>query len=392
MERFINDYVEYASGLSASPKKFHRMMAYAMLAQVIGRRPLYQKNGPTIGPNLWMLVLAPSSTMAKSSALAIGRRILTKAYFDSHDYLLPVGGSSENLFERLQENPSGIFLSSEFCNLVNWFKLHYANDVSSLIIDAYDQPLNIYKSIGTNHKGNKKNYHIKNPFLNAYAVSSYDLFNSVINHSLLTGGFLVRWLMIREDSEDNYRAFTEPIDEMKEVELGEQLKTILQDQGLNKNFEYDERGAKTYSEWFNDYLKPTIKDSGHFFIPPYCQRRVADLHKISMIHAVTRHSDGVMNFYDVDTAICIIQESIKDAIFLIENKISMSKDEAEWNRVFEYIKRFQNGSSGAPKWKVMKYSKLPSFQFDRHIQTLQTMNKIEIINENKKHDVYFKTI
>lgn len=385
LETFIEDYIEYACKLCASPRKFHRMMAYSMLSQVIGRRAIYHKSGPPIGPNLWTLILAPSSTMAKSSALSIGRRILNHAYLDSHAHLLPVGGSSENFFERLEESPSGILLSSEFCNLVNWFKLSYANDIHGLLLDAYDQPSAIFKSIGTNHKGNKKDYVIRNPFVNAYAVSSYDLFNSVITHSFLTGGFLARWFIVREDSSDNYQPFTSPLDETKEMIFSDKLREILTKDAEPRTFDYDEEATKLYESWFNDYLKPTIKNSGHFMIPPYCQRRGTDVHKFAMIHAILRGSTGTMNKNDLEGAIMLCQESISDAIYLIDNKISMSRDESEWNRLIEYIKRFSDGSGvGAPHWKVAKYSKIPAFQFDRHIQTLLGMNKIEVINLNKE--------
>jgi hypothetical protein len=388
MKNFIEEYSDYASTLSASPRKFHKMMAYAMLAQVIGRRPLYQRSGPPFGPNIWTLILAPSSTMAKSSALSIGKRILTHAYNETMDYMLPIGGSSENFFERLQDQASGILLSSEFCNLVNWFKLSYANDIPGLLIDAYDQPATIYKSIGTNHKGNKRNYIIRDAFINAYAVSSYDLFNSVINQNLLTGGFLVRWLLVREDSSDNYRAFTEPLNEGTELMLGDTLRKIMLLDNLNVNFEYEENAHKLYRDWFEDWLKKTIRESGHFFIPPYCQRRVTDLHKFAMINAVLRGSTGIMNFEDIDSAITTIQESIKDAIFLIENKIAVGKDESETNRILEYVRKFSENGDGAPHWKVLKWSKIQSFQFERYIKTLADALRIDIIDRGKEGKFY----
>jgi len=377
MQNFIDEYVEYASKLSASPKKFHRMMAYSMLAQCIGRRPIFTQNGPPIGPNLWCLILAPSSTMAKSSALSIGRRILSQANLGGFDHLLPVGGSSENFFERLQEKPSGIILSSEFCNLVNWFRLSYANDIPGLLIDAYDQPSMIYKSIGTNHKGNKKSYTIREPFINAYAVSSYDLFNSVITQSLLTGGFLVRWFIVREDSEDNYRPFTDPIDETKELYFANILSDIINKDGLDRTFTYEPKAVDIYTQWFNDFLKKTGRESGHSMMGAYCQRRNADVHKLAMIHAVLRGSVDTMNEQDIDQAITLCQQSIKDAIYLLENKISMSRDESDWNKIMEYIRRFSKDGHGAPHWKVLKSSKIPSFQFSRHIETLIGMKRIE---------------
>jgi len=73
----------------------------------------------------------------------------------------------------------------------------------------------------------------------------------------------------------------------------------------------------------------------------------------------------------------------------------MSKDESEWNRIFDYIKQHSNGDRlGAPHWKVMKSSKIAAFQFDRHIQTLLLSKKIEKFEamEGKNKCVYYKIL
>lgn len=387
---FINEYVDYASELTASPKKFHRMMAYSMLSQVIGRRPTYHHSGPIVGPNLWTLVLAPSSTMAKSSALGIGSRILSHAYNMEHDHILSTGSSSENLFERLEENPNGIFLINEFVSMINWFKSSYATDVQALLIQSYDQPPFIYKSIGTNHKNNKKKYKILSPFINAYAVSSYDLFNSVITQTHLLGGFLARWILVREDSSDNYRSRTTPPDIIREQMFGENLREILRLDSISKQFDYDAKALKLYDDWFNDYLKGVARNATNPFIQSYCQRRVTDLHKFSMIHCLLRGGSPTMNTSDTDEAICIIQQSIVDAIFLLENKINMSREEEAWNKIIDYIRKFQEVHKlGAPHQKILHSSKIDAFQFKRYIDTLSESGRI-IVSQGEKTAKFYR--
>ena len=375
--QFIKEYTDYASGLSSAPRKFHEMMAYVLLAQVISRRPIYHHSGPPIGPNLWVLVLAPSSTMAKSSALGVGRRILKETYFGELDHLLPIGGSSENFFERLEENPNGIIFNSEFNSLLNWFRLTYASDVMSLLIDCYDQPPEIYKSVGTKHKNNQKKYYIKRPFINAYATSSYSLFNAAMNETLLTGGFLARWIVIREDSEDNFKPFTEKIDSFKEADLSNYLRELLKE-SPSIDFNYDDSAKKLYSQWFFDYLKPLIRKSSHPLIPSFCLRRNTDIHKIAMILSCTRGGNGIINSQDSDQAITLIQQSIVDTEYVLSERVAFSKDEQEQNKIMEIISTYQKSDEmGAPHWKILKYSRFPAFQFDRVISTLIQANRIK---------------
>lgn len=365
------------------------MMAYVLLAQVIGRRPIYHYSGPPIGPNLWVLVLAPSSTMAKSSALGVGQRILKEVYFGELDHMLSIGGSSENFFERLEENPNGIIFSSEFNSLLNWFRLTYASDVMSLLINCYDQPPDIYKSIGTKHKNNQKKYYIKRPFINAYATSSYSLFNSAMNETLLTGGFLARWIIIREDAEDNFKPFTEKIDAFKESDLANYLRELLKN-SPSIDFEYDERAKNLYSQWFSDYLRPLTRKTSHPLMPSFCLRRNTDIHKIAMILSCMRGGNGIINSQDADEAITIIQQSITDTEFVLSERIAFSKDEQDQSRILDIIK-IKKEDTGTKRSVVLKYSRLPVFQFDRIVSTLLESNRIvknEIPTNGRKATFY----
>ena len=78
-QRFTDSYTEYAGEFTDAPKMFHRFMSYFLISTAVRRKAYVVQGHKRIYPNLWMVLLAPSSLFHKSYALSVAGDILRAA-------------------------------------------------------------------------------------------------------------------------------------------------------------------------------------------------------------------------------------------------------------------------------------------------------------------------
>src|SRR5258706_11246594 len=112
---FLDDYQAYAASGTDSPPEFHEFMALVTAGVMIGRTRWFQLGHISIYPNIYMIVLAPSSLYRKSTILSISKNMLEKV---SPAKSYPSDFSQEKIMQIIHENPTGIFYYSEFRSLM----------------------------------------------------------------------------------------------------------------------------------------------------------------------------------------------------------------------------------------------------------------------------------
>ena len=375
---FIDRYLEYATPQTGAPRQYHFYAAYAILATVIGRRATYHGAGGAKGPNLWMVILGPSSMAYKSTVTNIMSGVLREFYEpQAKEFLLPSSGSFESFVEVLSERSQGILINDEFVSVLDWMDKKYNGELTGLLTKLYDYGSHTFtRRVGT--RKNAQTYTITDPFINAFYCSTFEWFNQKMNEGLIMGGFIPRHILIHVDAPSTMVPITPPAD----LALRDSLVSTLSE--INTlplgPMDYTPQAKKAFIDWYKE-LVPRISKDANSMLQPILHRRMADTHKFAMVHAAMRSSPLEMNMDDLDKATRITEDLIQMAAFIVGGKINLNPFQAARQKVLDLITRYQhlNGVEGAPRHLILKYAKMKARDFDEIIQTLEQEGLIEII-------------
>lgn len=378
---FIDRYVDYATPLTEAPRMFHYFMAYALVSQVIGRKAICNYADYGSGPNFWFVFMATSGS-GKSSGYKIGTDLLDEVYLNEpHHWRLPSGGSYESFIEKLNSRKSesgvseGMMVYDEFKSLPDWLGRDYNVEMMSVLTTAYDQS-RVSRRVGTRDKAVE--YVIQHPFINIVAATTPTWFYKAITEKTIQSGFIARFCLIYSDEKSRYIPRRPVPDFMKRGAIIDELMALrLKEWG---NITYEKEAGEAYDDWYVKMRKSVVDDASDN-LRPFYRRRILDVHKFAMIHAVLRGST-TMNMADFTTARANAEGIMDTTKFIIEDKMTLTQYEDERSRILDIIKKFSNHNGGVAHSLALKKSKLDKKKFASIIETLAEEETIVINKES----------
>jgi hypothetical protein len=364
---FIKNYLDYASRLTDAPENFHIAAAFSLLGSVSGKVWLdfgafKQK------PNLWFLILAPTSRFRKSTVIRIAENVLRRV---NDALVLPNEWSIEALFEILGERPAGTFYWSEFGNTLAALGRDYMGGGKEFLSDLYDCPAKRERILRS------KTYIVENPYLNILAASSTIWFREKIREGDVAGGFLNRFVFFCENKKDKWMAIPEQPDEKILALLVNDLRIISQFEGA---LSLSREAYDIYTKWakeMEDKLDHEEMNSESSIYKLYA--RILDHgRKFAMLTALAEKS------------MTITAEHMNIACFLIEfikremdknlvNEFVFDRDTVKKEKVFRLIKTTQ----GISRAKLLQNSHLQAKTLNIYLDTLVQEERIRIESKNK---------
>ena len=191
---FLRDYVDYAETLTDAPRIFHLFSGLSAMAGAVRRRAWVQGfGGRPLYPNLWAVLLAPSSVFRKTTALNISRDLMA----DSGVPILPEDFSREMLVEVLAGTPQGSFVWSEFGSAIAQFDREYMSGIKDMLADMYDCPSSYRRLLKSG------TFEVENPCISILGATNIDwMVDKQNTKNDLRGGFLARCLFVPYHSKD----------------------------------------------------------------------------------------------------------------------------------------------------------------------------------------------
>lgn len=267
---FLTDYVGYASECTDAAEDFHWWSGLAVVSSVIGNNVYYQYGHVKLRPNLWMLLVAPSSTYRKTTAMRIAYNLVQAA---APSNILPNEYSIEALIEYLGKNPSGTFFISEFKSFTGQMQREYMSGAKAFLTDMFDCPDTYVRQL----RG-KESIKISEVCISLLGATTQDWMQDSFKEKDLAGGFLPRFLLIIPRAKGEPQALPGDADFEKRQRLLEQLAKIRSVGGTRD----PEKGRMTmsanvkavYQGWFSkfehEFCKGGIWDSFYTRLETYC--------------------------------------------------------------------------------------------------------------------------
>ena len=135
---FFRRYIEWAEPVTDAPIDFHVAASLALAGTVVGRKIWLERGHGRLYPNVWALILAPSSFFRKSTCISQAEHLLWD-YRDGY-YLLPNEATPEKFIDNLVEKPTGLLRHKEFAGFLGQLERSYMLGFKEFLTEVFDCP------------------------------------------------------------------------------------------------------------------------------------------------------------------------------------------------------------------------------------------------------------
>lgn len=366
---FIKKYADYASTQTDAPAVFHAYVGMTIAGAALGNRVLIPSWGDEITPAIWTILLAPSGFYHKSTAIRIGQRILNKA---DETLMMPDEFSPEKLIQRLSKNAQGIFVASEFGNMLGMLKRDYMAGARELITDFFDSPESYQRTTGKDGVTT-----IKRPALSFLAATTLDWLQERMSTRDMRGGLFARFLFVvgREKNGSIYEP--PPRDMHVENDLVYHLRELV-DLGKERPREVDlDIVMPMFRSWQQAYEDDINRRQPSSDLMGVFNRTTVYVLKIATIahYAHTIESDTICPG-DFDFATQMVEASQREVERVWDEDMTRDKDDAAMRRVLDLVSRA--GEVGIERSALLRASRHKARQLTEYIDTLVESRQVDV--------------
>ena len=369
-----NDYLNFIvpnnnpdEAITDAPSIYHEAVFYSIIGTILGRKRYFPFGDISIYTNLWLCVLGETSKFRKSTALAIGLRLLRDLKSSS---IYPNEFSHEKLVEIMSQNPIGTFCFFELKALLDALEKDYLSSTRAFLTEMFDCPE--YYRRQTNNK-ERGDIIIEKPAISILGASTISWLQ--MSETNLQGGFLTRFLFVNAIEKD----FIKDIPAKANIVL--RNKVLFNLRMINADTDQIEYGLSPDAEkLYKDQcrsIEARMDNPGNIRVAPLFARQNIYTIKIAMI---------IQTLMDVRCTE-ITEEAMSRAVFFVDKcvdniarvlgDIPQNRDESAYRKVKNMIEKVGR-DKGLSHSQALKHSHMDSRKFRDVIATLSEREDIVI--------------
>lgn len=284
----------------------------SMLGAALGRRVWFDQDIHHLYPMLNLLLIGPSGIGKSTSILKLGVPLIKNLPLELQPYVIEGKTTPEALHDELIVEPHSLVFASELANFFS--KAKYMEDMIPYVTQLLDYEASVPRRL----RGQL--LEVKNPSVTLVGGSTVEWLQTQLPDSAATGGFLARFLIVKEDHKGQRVADSkgllskqrwEQIDQERLECYSQFTRIVGQFEGRIQYLDYG--AADEYSFWYNTqqpltgHLSPFSARAGEFvlrlamLLALSCEReRIADTDIRSAIklydHATAKLQSVVVPF------------------------------------------------------------------------------------------------
>jgi hypothetical protein len=357
MNNLLQKYLNYINEICDAPDVFSQAVLYTITGTVIERKRYICFGDINIYPNLWIVLLAPSSTFRKSTSINLGVKILTNI---SPLSIYPSEFSHERLVDLLEVQPSGLFVFYEFLSLMGLLEREYMAGSKALLTELFDCPA-IYQ-----RKTKSKEILIENPAISLISATTIEWIKSKMKESDLLGGFFPRILFVPAMTKTRTIYFPQKADTNKKNEIIKALYDIKESLNPAREYILSEPAKKLFIEFSkkleNQLLMNQMRENVLFARSSIYLLKICIIAQTLIDVLSPEISEEAMReaIYFINYCIHSIRENMID-------ELSFTKDEDKIKKVLKIIRQHKDGIT---KSKLLVNTRFLSSQLNQILQTL----------------------
>ena len=366
---FLSAYVDYAKRVTDAPPIFHFWLAVALLASALGNNCWTWAWGRRVCPNLWIVLVADSGTLRKTTSLRIGEAVLAEALPDA---AWPSEWSTEALSATMQERPSGTLFISEYRRFHKSLEREYAGGSKELLTDCYDNPPLLKRRT---MKAGTVEIHLPAPSI--IAATNGTWFEASLQADDIGGGFLSRMIIVPGHEKGDWRglgATRSDADGILRTTLADHLKSVRAKMAGEVDIQQIEQ---PFNKWLRSYedkwtarctpeLSGTVARSGATAL------KLATIFQASADPSLTISQDSF------ERAKKMVEFSTERIAGLLAEGLGLDREGRQRKRVLTAIKRAH--PEALAHSDVLRNLNVSARHLEQHIATLVQSNEVAITN------------
>lgn len=276
-------YVEWAKEITDAPEVYHQAVARLVLSCVVNRKVWLPFGPEKLFPNLYMLIIGPSTLKRKSWSVKLGRKFIREIYPDFEIQETSSRQAFISEYARKDRVPlsAGLIHIDELKGFVDRVKTGGWHQGFFQDLATFYAGERFHRRRGVTEK-EKEEFHIESPFLNIAACCSFDWLSQSVEMSDLLGGFFSRFLWIVDNEKVSFiKTHPSPGDPQKYNLLLQKLYRINEYQG---EMMISKEADEIYDAWVQEWR---IKNQGGQWDSNY-DRLIYIAQKLALLHALSR--------------------------------------------------------------------------------------------------------
>jgi hypothetical protein len=324
-------YEQYWTPTTDAPREYLVACALVTTGTVLSHRVFLPFGGDRIYPNLWVVLLGPSSTFRKTTTVKQVRRTLGRlTEGDPHGMLFPDEFSKEALIARLSERAQGLLTYSEFSGALAAMSRDYMSGTKELLADLYDSPPKYQRTVGN------RTATAQNVCIGILAASQTDWLLEKLKETDIRGGFMARMLFVPAFYKRRFLALPPEPD----TQVGNKLiQRLRQHQQLEDAMAMPPSVRDRYAAWLEAHEREldSLPRAGQ--LGPFWSRMGIITLKVAMIVTVTTTGQLVMTDEAIESAITFTAFTKRALGRLFDEEMAFTPDMRNRQKVLQTIRR-----------------------------------------------------
>lgn len=357
---FAREYAAWADSFTDAPPQYHRAIGYWIVSTLLGRSVWLPLGDDNLYPNLWLLVLGPSSYFRKSTAMAQGLKIVNAV---RPGLILPSEWTGESLIAQMVDSPHGAMAHYEFRTMLGMLAKDYNSGATSLLTELYDCPQKYTRKTGVKEI---KEFNIEAPYLTILGASTVEWLIESVKGGDVAGGFMARFLFVSATEKKKVYAFQPEANQAEKQRL---INMATELSAINGPMGYTLDAKREYESWYRDFFERTADapEAVRAFFP----RLAAYCHKFAMLESVMAGRTTI-TLADCKAACRLVEGYAAEVTELGGQSLGKSKFDVLKLRILNSIKR----DPGIGHSRLLKNSGLSAKVFKDVVGTLKETNEI----------------
>ncbi len=314
MSRVLSDWITYYlefTDETEPPESYHIWTAITLIGGIMGRKVAFPWGHSKIYPNLYVVLVGPSSRTRKGVAMDIGTSIflaasgILSADAITKEQLIRAIAHAVNYFENpetktMEIHSSLMTISKELAVFLGQKDIGFIADLTDWY-DSHDSWKYETKTSGSDH--------LRGVCYSLLAGTAPDWFQSMLPLEAVGGGFTARIIFVAE--EQKRKIVEEP--GLINKQLQKHLISDLEKIGLMTGyFSFSLEAKERYKKWYR--TEEEKMKEGIYPIPDprfhsYCERRATHIKKIGMIIAASHSEEKIVTLEDFNRSLVILEKT-----------------------------------------------------------------------------------
>lgn len=324
---WLDKYVRTCVSLTDAPVEFHLASGLAAIAAAIGNRTWFVGWGARTFPHVWIVLVAGSSFMRKSTSVGLASDLLVESVPEA---LFPADFSREGFLDELAQQPWGLLVQNEFGEFLAKMQRDFMKGSQQTFTNLYDGRTLRRRTVGGGSKL------ISAPAVTILSATTIEWLERELTEGDIAGGFIPRFAWVTASVKASDKGRGEEFPTLVRNELVRGLQAIGRRGPAAARFEQD--AVDRIDDWRRSFEERAEAETHGVSIKGFGARLTTMAWKFAMLYALSDAAWEVEEHVTVsgihaERAVAYADLLYSNVADLVDDDIATTDDQRTFRRI-----------------------------------------------------------